>query len=202
MPFSTAASNSMLDAVGITHVGALTDFPADSGAGTNEVTGGSYARQPITYDAAAAKSKAKNASPAVSIPIPAGTTVLFISGYSALTAGSIRKWAPVNGGSIKGVATVKNTGDVATSHAHGLVNNDRAFLMKANNEAIPGGLAENILYHIVGITADTFQVSLTSGGAAVAVTADGEFAWQKLIPEVFGSAGNLDVSQDTLDLLG
>lgn len=204
MPYSILGANAMLNALGalMTHVGAFTDFPADSGAGSNEVSGGSYARQPISYDAAASKSKAKSSSPSVSIPIPAGTTVYFLGGFSASSAGSMYKWAPINGGSVKGVGTAKNTGDVVTSHGHGLVDTDRVFLTKANNETLPTGYSEGVLYYVVGGTTDTFQLSLTSGGSAVALTGDGELAFQKVIGEVFASAGTLDVSADTLDLLG
>lgn len=201
MPYSTEGKNAMLDAFGVTHVGALTDFPADSGAGTNEVTGGSYARQAITYSAAASGSKAKAAGSVV-IPIPASTTVYFLGGWNAATVGSLRKWSPINGGSVKGIGTAANAGDVITSYAHGLVDTDRVLLMTTNNEAIPAGLSTTVLYFVVGATTDTFQVSLTLAGAAVAITADGELAFQKVIGEVFASAGNLDVTADTSDLLG
>lgn len=202
MPLSTAGKNACLDAVGITHVGAFTDFPADSGAGSNEVSGGSYARQAISFDAAASGSKAKASSPSVSIPIPAGTTVFFLGGFNASSAGSMRSWAPVNGGSTKGVGTAKNSGDVITSHGHGLSDTNRVFLTKANNESLPTGYSEGVLYYVVSATTDTFQLSLTSGGAAVTISADGELAFQKVIPEVFGSAGSLDVSAYTIDQLG
>lgn len=204
MPYLTAGANVMLDALGalMTHVGAFTDFPADSGAGSNEVSGGSYARQAISYDAAASKSKAKASSPSVSIPIPAGTTVYFLGGFSASSAGTAYKYSPINGGSVKGVGSGANSGDVITSYAHGLVNTDRVFLYKANNESLPTGYSEGLLYFVVNKTTDTFQVSLTSGGSAVTISADGELAFQKVVGETFASAGTLDVSADTFDLLG
>lgn len=204
MPYLTAGANAMLDALGtlMTHVGAFTDFPADSGAGSNEVSGGSYARQAISYDAAASKSKAKASSPAVSIPIPAGSTVYFLGGFSAPSAGTAYKFSPINGGSVKGVGSGANSGDVITSYAHGLVNTDRFFLYKANNESLPTGYSEGVLYFVVNKTTDTFQASLTSGGSAVTISSDGELAFQKVIGETFASAGTLDVSADTFDMLG
>ena len=39
--------------------------------------------------------------------------------------------------------------------------------------SLPIGLSRETVYHVVNKTADTFQVSLTSGGAAVALTDDG-----------------------------
>jgi hypothetical protein len=200
MPFATAGKNAMLDALGITHVGAFTDFPTDSGAGSNEVAGGSYARQPISYSSASGGSKSKAAG-TVSIPIPAGTTVYFLGGFSASTSGTMLKWAPINGGSVKGVGTAATT-DVLLSNGHGLVDTDRVFLTTVNGESLPAGLSAGVLYYVVSGTTDTFKVSLTNGGSAVDVTGTGEFAFQKVIGETFASAGNLDVSVDTFDLNG
>lgn len=71
MPFTTAGKNQMLDNLGVTHVSAHTADPGDTGA--NEVSGGSYARQSITFGAAAAGALDSSNTPV--IPIPAGTTV-------------------------------------------------------------------------------------------------------------------------------
>lgn len=56
--------------------------------------------------------------------------------------------------------------------AHGLANGDRVFLSNSGG-ALPGGSAANRLYHVVGATANDFQVSLTSGGAAIDITSAG-----------------------------
>jgi hypothetical protein len=78
--------NAMLDhlaSVGI-YVSAHT---ADPGAtGTSEVVGGSYARQSITWNTAAAS--ALDSSNAPVIPIPAATTITHIGLFSALTSGT------------------------------------------------------------------------------------------------------------------
>ena len=200
MPYSTKGANNMLDGIGITHVGALVGFPTDSGAGSNEVSGGSYARQAITYAAASGKQKAKSGA-AVSIPIPAGTTVYFIGGWDASSAGNILKWSPVNGGSVKGVGTAA-TDDTITSNAHGLSDGDRVFVEAVNGESLPSGLSAATWYFVISSTTNTFKLSTSVGGSAVDITAVGELAFQKVIPETFGSAGTLDVSSDTLDLLG
>ena len=49
MPFTPSAKNVMLDALAgaTTHASLHTDIPNDSGS--NEVTGGTYARQPIGF---------------------------------------------------------------------------------------------------------------------------------------------------------
>jgi len=57
---------------------------AYSATGVNEVAGGSYAKQTITWSAAAARSKASSGN--IDFPVPAATTVAWIGIWnSALT---------------------------------------------------------------------------------------------------------------------
>ena len=84
MPYTTTGKNTMLDALGVTHVSAHTAAPGETGL--NEVSGGSYARQSITFTAAAAAAKDSSNTPAV--PIPAATTVTHIGYWDALTVGN------------------------------------------------------------------------------------------------------------------
>ena len=84
MPYTATGKNAMLDALGVTHVSAHTAAPGETGI--NEVTGGSYARQAVTFTAAAAGLKDSSNTPAV--PIPAATTVTHIGYWNALTVGS------------------------------------------------------------------------------------------------------------------
>ena len=55
--------------------------------------------------------------------------------------------------------------DVVTASAHGLTNGQRVRLTSAGT--LPAGLSAAIAYYVVNKTTNTFQVSLTSGGAAV-----------------------------------
>lgn len=86
MPLSTAAKNGMLNwLAGVAgYASAHTADPGDTGA--FEVSGGTYTRKAITWNAAAAGSLDNNANPA--LDIPAGTTVTHIGFWSALTAGT------------------------------------------------------------------------------------------------------------------
>ncbi len=68
-------------------------------------------------------------------------------------------------------AAVDVSADLFQATAHGQSNTDRVFLRDINNAT---GILQPVEYFIVGATTDTFQVSLTSGGAAVTITgADG-----------------------------
>jgi hypothetical protein len=84
--YDAAAKNVMLDALGAVAV-RVALHTADPGAGAaNEVAGGGYARQVISWNAAAAGALDNNANPVFSVP--AGTTVSWISFWNA--AGTVR----------------------------------------------------------------------------------------------------------------
>lgn len=191
MPYTTAGRNALLTSGkgGVTHVGAVTDI-----AGT-EVAGGSYARQAVTWGAAA--SGAATNTGALTIPIPAGSTPVALAYYDALSAGNLLGVFPYGsaGQVVDGVATV-TAADTFTSNVHGLAADDRVFVAAVAGETLPTGLSASTLYFVraTGLTSDTFTLATTSGGAAVDVTAAGELVWFKTVPNAFASAGNLTVA--------
>lgn len=56
-----------------------------------------------------------------------------------------------------------------TSAGHGL---DNDMPVKLKGPGVPGGFAVGVLYYVVNRTADTFELSLTLGGSAIAATTD------------------------------
>jgi hypothetical protein len=62
--------------------------------------------------------------------------------------------------------------NIVTAVAHGLADGDKV-VFKAGAGALPAGLNDYTTYYVVGKTDDYFQVALTSGGSAVALTDDG-----------------------------
>ena len=66
--------------------------------------------------------------------------------------------------------TFTDTGDLVGLVGHGLSNNDKVMFSQIITTT---GLSTYKTYFVVNKTDDTFQVSLTSGGAAVALTTDG-----------------------------
>lgn len=215
MPFNDVSKNAMLDALDegasqITHVGVhtLTDPGTSTNCAAGEVNGGSpaYARKAVTLGSAASGQKAN--SGALTFDIPAGTTVGFLTFFNHLTAnsGNYRGYAPING-SVKGFGTVDSAGvtaDAIQSAAHGLSDTDRVMVFNVFAESLPAGLTEGTIYFVVTSATDTFELSLTSGGASVNITGQGELYWQKIIPEVFASQGQLtvDIGALVLDLTG
>jgi hypothetical protein len=68
--------------------------------------------------------------------------------------------------------TYANATDVCTSTAHGLLNGQKGRLTNSGG-ALPAGLSAGGDYFLVNVAANTFQLSLTVGGAVVNATGDG-----------------------------
>lgn len=66
--------------------------------------------------------------------------------------------------------TFTDPGDIVTLVAHGYVNGD---LVSFATIVATTGISINTNYYVVGAAANTFQVSLTSGGPAIALTTNG-----------------------------
>lgn len=222
--FNVTALNAMLDALDesatqITHVGIntlTTSPPTDTtpGVSTNaaatEATGGSpaYARQAVTWGAASSGTKA-NATTALTFDVPAGTYGFFTFWNASTGNSSNYRGYSVFGGASpkKGFGTVDATdvtNNTITSNGHGLVNTDRVILFNVVGETIPAGITEGGAYFVVGSATDTFQIALTSGGAAVDLTGQGEIYFEKVVPEVFAGQGQITaaIGALTLDLNG
>jgi len=204
MPFNDTSKNAALDALDesntqITHVGihTLTDPGTGTNANSGEATGGSpsYARQAVTWDPASSGTKANAGT--LTFDVPAGSYGFFtFYNASSGNTNNYRGYAPF-GGSPKGFGTVDAagvTGDLIQSAAHGLSDTDRVMVFNVFGESLPSGLTEGTIYFVVGSTTNTFQLSTTSGGSAVNITAQGELFFQKVVPEVFGAQGQITVA--------
>jgi len=113
-----------------------------------------------------------------------GTPIVYLSGgggsgataTAAVTSGALSSVTVTAAGtgyvtaptvSFKFTPTSVDAGtDTITYNSHGLVNTDRVKL----SGTPPTGLDTTTKYYVVGATTNTFQVSLTSGGAAVNIT--------------------------------
>lgn len=221
MPFNPAAQNEALKsgtgggiAGLITHVGIntlTTAPPTDTTPGTatnaaaTEATGGSpaYARLAVTWGTPAAGAVANTG--ALTFDVPAGTYGFFTL-WTASTGntGNFRGWLGFGGATPKkGFGTVDAadvTANTITSNGHGLVNTDRVIAFNVVGETIPTGIVEGAAYFVVGAATDTFQIALTSGGAAVDLTAQGEIYFEKIVPEVFAAQGQITAAIGALVL--
>lgn len=64
----------------------------------------------------------------------------------------------------------------------GVANGDQITFLSTHGSALPTGITEGAVYFVIGLSGDTFQVSLTSGGGAVDVTAVGDGVAFKVSP--------------------
>ncbi len=67
--------------------------------------------------------------------------------------------------------TADNTTDTFTQTSHGMPNG--TIIMVTSSGTLPSGLSGNTQYYVINTMTDTFQLSLTSGGSAVAISTDG-----------------------------
>ncbi len=211
MPYNTTAKNVMLDALDesasqITHVGVhtLTDPGTSTNANSGEASGGSYARQSVTWGAAASEEKSNTG--ALSVPVAAGTYG-FLTLWNASTGNSnnYRGYAPLEGASpVRGFFSTDTTltNDQFLSVAHGLANDDRVMLFNVFAETVPTGVSEGTVYFVVSTATNTFKVSTTQGGSAVDITAlgGGEGHFVRVVPQVFATDGTLTVAAGALVL--
>jgi hypothetical protein len=167
-----------------THAGAYTDL------GVTETSGGSYARQSITWAAASGGTRANSAQ--LTIPINAGQTITSVGVWDAVSAGNSQGFWQI-GSTLRGAATITASTDTFADFAHGVTTDDRVFFAAIAGQSLPTGLSATTLYFVraTGLTANAFTVATTSGGAAVDVTTDGEVAWFKTVPQTFSISGNL-----------
>ena len=189
MPLVDATKNSLLTTLAtlITHASLHSAFTSTTGA--NEIAGGSYARKAVTFGAASAGSM--DLSGAQLFDVPAGATVGWIGGWSALTAGTFRGYAP-NGSTGVFDFTVDATTDVVTAHAHGFTNGDTITFY---GDTPPGGLTEGTVYFARDVTANTFKVAATSGGVAIDLTTVGNVKCvvSRIVIETFAAAGQVNL---------
>jgi len=193
MPLTNNAKHAMLSQLAtlMTHTSLHSSFPGSTGL--NELTGDAYARQATAYSAPAS-GEMTLAGPEL-FDVPAGATVQWIGGWSALTAGTFYGYAP-NGST----GVLEFTADVATDSvtapAHGFENNDQIVFYGGTP---PGGLTEGTIYFARNVTSNTFQVGLTSGGAAINLTSFGTALCvvSKIVTEVFAAAGQVNVTTFT-----
>jgi len=214
VPFNDLSKNAALDGLdesitaGIKFAGVhtLTDPGTAATANAGEATGGSpaYARLAVTWGAAASGQKTNSGS--LTFDVPAGTYgfLTFWNASTGNTGAEYRGYAPLNG-SVRGFGEVDSTGvtnDTITSSGHGLTTDDRVMVFNVFAESIPTGLTEGTVYFVLasGLTADVFKVATTSGGSAINITAQGELFFQKVIPEVFASQGQITVAASALVL--
>ncbi len=201
--FVDAGLDAMLDALAalLDQVSLHTAF---SLTGANEVVGGSYARQAITWNAAA--SGALNSSNAPSFSVPSGNTIRFVGYYDTVPSpdswmGMVPNQQVGDVGPLRFVVDVTN--DTIEAPAHGFVADDGIVFIGGT---VPGGLTEGVVYYVGAETADDFQVQTTKAASpfsAITLTNQGDQDvrfWQ-IREELFASDGTFNLNDADIDFL-
>jgi hypothetical protein len=187
-----AAKNAAADAVA-----ALIDYIslADGPASTDEIA---VTRQGVTWTGAD-NGIAPMVGTEAFADVPAGADVAFVQFWSADTDGTYYGCVPA--GSLAPVPfTAEADTDVFTADEHGLTDGLTVVVFDTLGAVLPTGLTEGTIYFVRDATTDTFKLALTSGGDAVAISADGAGFVQTVTVEHFTAAGTYTVSALSLDM--
>lgn len=185
------------------YCGLYTVTPNDDGTGGTEVTGGSYARVSITNNAtnfpAASGGNPSIKSNGVSLTFPVATgswgTVVGVGIFDASTSGNLLAWNSLVGVSYDYTAT---TADLFTAPGSSFSANDTVRLLYTTGGTTPTGVSLNTTYYVVGLSGTTFNLSLTSGGSAIDITAAGSGRVALISPKIVVNGDATSFSAGTL----
>ena len=182
MPFSTYGANRWLNTelrlaaytpAASNWVGLYTTMPDNGGASGVEATGGSYARVRVDNILAAAASKAIANSSQVTFPTLTASigTARGFGIFDASTSGNLIFFDIFS--TARRAFTALAATDVCQCAGHDFVATDRVRTFDPDDSALPGGLEQFVTYYVISPSGNTFQLSLTEGGAAINVSSDG-----------------------------
>jgi hypothetical protein len=197
--FSTATANTLLGTLTTLDVALFTVLPNAAGTGGTELTGvGGYTRIAATMGAASAGKRTSTAD--VLFPVATGTQTGIVGWgfYDALTSGNFI-FAEYLSAAEPLPFTAATSGTV-TAPAHGMVNTDRVVLEAGEVGVLPTGLTATTVYFVISAATDTFQVSTTSGGGAVTITAAGSGLYRKVDVKTINTGEQFKITSGSLTL--
>jgi len=198
MPLSSTAENYALDQLGSNKLLYVSLHTAYSATGTNEVTGGGYARQAATWSAASGGSKAL-AAVLPSFSVPSSTTVEFVGFWDASTSGNFQGMFP-NGGGAPFTFSAAAATSVFSAPGSSYSNGQTVVVFPTAGSTTPGGFTAGTVYFVINASTDTFKLSATLSGSAVTVSADGSGIVAAITPEAFGSSGTFALTSGSVTL--
>lgn len=172
----------------VTAFAALLETVTDHEAGTVlEASYTGYAREALSFGAPGAGLNGRQIASDTATTFGQKTdapvdTMIALGIYTLITGGNLMAIIMLDGGDPVPF-TGANTGDLFTAPAHAFVNDDRCRIVAVAGGSLPTGVSEDTTYWIVGVSGITFQLSLTQGGGAVVLTADGDGIAQPLLPK-------------------
>jgi hypothetical protein len=199
MPFVAYSSDYMLNQWATNHGLYASLHSAYSSSGTNELTGGSYARVAITWGSASAETLSLSGTP-YTFNVPASSTVAWIGFWDASTSGNFSGMLPNGGASPYAFAAPAST-DILLAPNSAYSANQQVVVFPTGGAALPTGLTAGVIYYVSAPSSDSFKLAATSGGTAINLTADGSGIVQAITPEAFGSSGTFAVNSGSWNLV-
>ena len=198
MPLSTTDLNYILDQWGTNKALYASLHTAYSATGSSEVTGGSpaYARQSVSWSSASGGTKALSGTP-YTFNVPASTTVEFVGFWDASTSGNFAGMFPAGNSAAFTFSAPSSTSTLlAPGSAYSA--NQTVVVLNTGGSSLPSGLTLGTIYYVKSPSGDSFQLSASSGGSAISLSADGSGIVQAIAAEVFGSQGTYSLSGATM----
>jgi len=112
----------------------------------------------------------------------AGSTTITAASTTGVTVGM--QWTGTGSPATTAIAcSFTDVGDLVTKAAHGLSDSDEVSFATIVTTT---GISINKIYFVISATANTFQVALTAGGAAVALTTNGTgtVRWRSVVSAI------------------
>lgn len=101
-----------------------------------------------------------------------GTTeLLLITNYALYKYDNVSSWDQVRTSTSEDFTTNYAVNNKLTDAGHSLSNDD--LIKLTSDDTLPTGLSEDVIYYVINAGANDFEVALTSGGVAVALTSNG-----------------------------
>ena len=170
MPFSTYASNYQLDQWGTNHGTYMSAHSAYSSSGANELSGGSYARVAVTWASASGEVKSLASTP-YTINCPASSTVAFIGFWDASTSGNFQGMMANAGGASPYAFAAPSSTSILLAPGSAYTANQTVVVFPTGGATLPTGLTAGTIYYVKSPSSDSFQLSATSGGSAITLSA-------------------------------
>lgn len=190
--FSPTAKRDMLNALSPDTMKLHTGYPGM--AGSNELTGGTpaYAPKPCTFGLSTA-GEARALSASVVFDTPAATIQ-----WATVWDGSYLVCIAPIGGSPKEFSADLSANTIKVP-AHGFSNGDKVVFFSTTP---PAPLVAGTVYFVVSATTDDFQVSATSGGSAINLTANAadDCLVSKIVPRVYAAQDTQTITAYSLGI--
>lgn len=169
---------------------------ADPGAGgsqtTSEAAYTNYARVAVARTSGGFTVSGSSVTLTATVSFPTGATgdTDVISYWSIGTASSSTGKVLYSGpiGTYQGMGTaLLGTEYLTLPGITGVANADRIAVFAPPGGSLPTGLTSGTLYFAISVSGNQLQLSTTSGGSAVNITADGQFIAYKATPLTMGA---------------